>query len=137
MPNTKQLSIYFPDDLRGRLKEKAAEQGVTPAAVVRDAVSAWLKPKPSEAAVDAVMEIWQADMDKRAAVVVKPNVTPIAPPLSAVTTQRQGERCYHMGDDAVTRWHLTTRPCPAGTTWANRLEAADLGALPPEAIPQD
>lgn len=53
--------------------------------------------------------------------------TPIAPPVTAVTTQRQGERCYHFdGNDAVTRWHLTDVACPAGTSWAERIGAADM-----------
>lgn len=53
--------------------------------------------------------------------------SPIAPPVTSVITQRQGERCYHFdGNDGVTRWHETATPCPAGTTWAQRIGAADL-----------
>lgn len=53
--------------------------------------------------------------------------SPIAPPVTSVTTQRQGERCYHFdGMDGVTRWHETATPCPVGTTWAQRIGAADL-----------
>lgn len=118
---TRQISIFFPPEIREALDREATDREVSVAELVREAVAMWLV--TSEREKSPLM------------VVVGPDVTPIAPPLSAVTTQRQGERCYHMHRDGVTRWHLDTMPCPSEGNWAKELEAADLAALPPEMIP--
>lgn len=153
-----QVSVFFPDHQLAALKADAARLNLSVAAYVREAVAWRLHGPAGLASLPAKSRTIQlgtepepepSDLNERIMAIIgrqgelevlPPTVvgadgrqraadgSPIALPLEAVTSQRQGERCYHLHADGVTRWHLDTIPCPGESNWAARLAAADLSA---------